>query len=159
VTQEYQKLATGRQWVAMRVASFDAIPRVFPLPEKTFVLFLAADGRGIPDNALRERCTALLEAGARYVCVWGPDCSRIHDACDRAAGDLGLNHDNAVIMSTWHEDEPLQEAVWFAANAAFAHQAYAEASNALVAVSVGSVEWESQIREYLQAGTPLPDEA
>ena len=140
MTREHQKHDTGRKWVLVRVASFDAIPRAFPLPEKTFVLLLAADGRAIPDHALREHCTSLLKAGARYVCAWGPDCSRIHDACDQAAAELGLNNDGAVIMTTWHEHEPLEEAVWFAANAAFADEAYAEASNALVAISIGSSE-------------------
>ena len=143
----------------VRVASFDAIPRTFPVAKKTFVLLLAVDGRGIPDHTLRHQCATLLEAGARYVCVWGPDCSRVHDAFDLVAGELGFNSRDAVIMTTWHENEPLEEAAWFAANAAFAHHAYAEASNVLVALSVGSVEWESQIRQYLQAGTPLLDEA
>jgi len=73
--------------------------------------------------------------------------------------DLGLNSHGAVIMTTWHEQEVLKEAVWFAANAAFPDEGYAAASAALVALSVGSKEWDAEIREYLQAGTPLEDEA
>ena len=159
MTYERHKLDTVRKWVAVSAASFDAVPDAFPLPNKTFVLLLAADGRGLSDQALRARCTQLLMAGARYVCVWGPDCSRVHDSCDQAAAELDLNNDHGVIMTTWHDHEPLEEAVWFAANAAFPDHAYAEAAGALVALSIGSNEWHSHIRDYLEAGTPIRDEA
>jgi hypothetical protein len=159
MTHEHQKPDTGRKWVAVSVASFDAVRGVLTLPYKTFVLLLAADGRGLSDQALHEHCRKLLNAGARYLCVWGPDSSRIHDACDRAATELGLNNDDAVIMTTWHDDESLEDAVWFAANAAFPDHAYVEAAGVLVALSIGSKGWDSQIRDYLEAGTPIQDEA
>ena len=159
MTRDHQKLATGREWLTVTATSFDAIPRLLPFPYDTFVLLLAADGRGVSDQALRECCGHLLKAGARYVCAWGPDCSRVHDACDLAAMELGLNTDDAVIMTTWHDSEPLQEAIWFAANAAFPSDSYPGAGGALIAVSVGSSEWDTEIRDYLQAGTPITDEA
>jgi hypothetical protein len=154
-----QKLATGRRWATVRAASFDALASVLPLPFEQFVLLLAADGRGASDHALRDACGRLLQAGARYVCVWGPDASRIHDICDQVALERGLNKGEAVVMTTWHDDEPLEEAVWFAANAAFPNEAFADAGEALVAIAIGSGEWESQIRQYLQDGTPMRDEA
>ena len=159
MTPTPQKLATGRRWVAVNAASFDAIPSALPSGNGTFVLLFAADARGVSDQALRKHCIQFLKAGARYVCFWGPDCSRVHDVCDLVALDLGLNSPGAVIMTTWHEREPLKEAVWFAANAAFPDEAYGEAGAALVALSVGSKEWDAEIRDYLQAGTPIEDEA
>lgn len=159
MTRNLQKLATGRQWIAVNAASFDAIPSVLPSAVEAFVLLLAADARSVSNQALRDHCAHLLKAGARYVCFWGPDCSRIHDLCDLVALDLGFNRDDAVIMTTWHDQEPLKEAVWFAANAAFPHEGYPEAGDALIAISVGSNEWDAEIREYLQTGTPIEDEA
>ena len=159
MTPNPQKLATGRRWVAVNAPSFDAIPGVLSSVGGTFVLLLALDARGVSDQALRGHCTPVLKAGARYVCFWGPDCSRVHDVCDLVALDLGLNSHGAVIMTTWHEREPLKEAVWFAANAAFPDEAYGEAGGALVPLSVGSKEWDAEIRDYLQAGTPIEDEA
>ena len=156
--RHFHKLATGRQWIAVNAASFDAIPGVLPTAVETFVLLFAADARGVSDQALRDHCTHLIKTGARYVCFWGPDCSRVHDACDSVARDLGFNRDDAVIMTTWHAREPLREAVWFAANTAFPHEAYAEAGAALVAMSVGSKEWDAEIRAYLEAGTPIEEE-
>jgi hypothetical protein len=146
MTRDRQKLATGRRWATVNPASFGAIPSVLPFANETFVLLLAADARAVPNQALRDLCGQLLKAGARYVCAWGPDCSRVHDACDLAAMDLGLNRPAAVIITTWHDQEPLKEAVWFAANA-------------VVAISVGSKEWDAEIRDYLHAGTPIADEA
>jgi len=159
MAREHQKLAAGRSWVVVAVASFEAIPPVFPLGEERFVLFLAADATRISRQTLLGYCTRLLNAGARCVCVWGPDCSRVHDVFDQAAAELGLDNSNGVVMTTWHDHEPLEEALWFAANAAFPHERYADAADALVALSVHSSDWESQIRRYLEAGTPILDEA
>src|SRR2546429_4300712 len=114
MTHDPQKLATGRKWITVSAASFDAIPSLLPFPYDTFVLLLAADARGASLQALRKCCSQLLTAGARYVCCWGPDCSRVHDACDLAAMELGLNRGDAVIMTTWHDREPLEETIWFA---------------------------------------------
>lgn len=100
----------------------------------------------------------VLEAGARCVCTWGPECERVHDAFDFAARELGLNRDDAVVMTTWHDDEPLREATWYAANAAYPDEAYQGAETNIVAVSVGSHEWVTEITDYLAAGTPLSDE-
>ena len=159
MTHEHQKLGAGRSWVVVSVKSFEAIPARLPLAARTFVLFLAADARGISNQPLLGYCTRLLNAGARYVCAWGPECSRVHDAFDQAAAELGLDNSEGVVMTTWHDHEPLEEALWFAANAAFPDDHYADAGGALVALSVHSAGWESQIRRYLEAGTPMLDEA
>jgi hypothetical protein len=155
----HQELAPRREWSVVSVATLDAICTAPPFPYDTFVLLLAADGRDFSDHALREHATWLLRAGARCVCTWGPDCERIHDAFDQAALELGLNREGAVIMTSWHDREPLKEATWFAAVTAFPDEAYPDADGALVAISVGSKEWEAEIHEYLKAGTPIDDEA
>ncbi len=155
----HQNLVLRRKWSVVSVATLNAIRTAPPFPEETFILLLAADGRDSSDQALREHASWLLRAGARCVCAWGPDCERVHDAFDREASELGLNGEDAVIMTTWHEEEPLKEATWFAANTAFPHEAYRDADGALVAISVGSKEWEAEIYDYLQAGTPIEDEA
>lgn len=159
MSDTHQKLATGREWSVVSVVTLDAIRTAPPFPYDTFILLLASDGRDCSDQTLREHASQLLRAGARCVCTWGPDCERVHDAFDHAAHELGLNREGAVIMTTWHDQEPLTEVTWFAANAAFPHEAYAEAEGALVAIAVGSKEWEAEIQDYLQAGTPIDDEA
>ncbi len=154
MTRSRNKLATGREWIAINIPSLDVLDLVLPFAFQSFVLFLGLDARSVSERVLHQSCTKLLKAGARFVSMWGPDCSRVHDAFDIAALELGLNNDNAVIMTTWHADESLTEAVWFAANAAFPDEVYAAAASALVLIFVGSEEWAAQARQFLLAGTP-----
>src|SRR2546426_8679155 len=118
MTHDPQKLATGRKWITVSAASFDAIPSLLPFSYETFVLLLAADARGASDQALRKSCSQLLTAGGRYVCCWGADCSRVHHARDFAAVGLGLNRGDAGIMTKWHDRGTLQGGNWFSADAA-----------------------------------------
>jgi hypothetical protein len=159
MTRGRNKLATGREWIAINIPSVDVVDVVLPFAFQSFVLFLALDARSVSDPVLQQNCRKLLTAGARFVSVWGPDCSRVHDAFDLAALELGLNNGDAVIMTSWHANESLKEAVWFAANAAFPDEAYAAAASALVLILVGPAEWAAEARQLLLAGTPIADEA
>src|SRR2546426_10667093 len=78
MTHDPQKLATGRKWITVSAASFDAIPSLLPFSYETFVLLLAADARGASDQALRKSCSQLLTAGGRYVFFLGAGFSRGH---------------------------------------------------------------------------------
>lgn len=71
---------------------------------------------------LRVRLTsALVRAGARYVCAWGKDSEAWHDAVDRAAEDLNRETEGSeareygavYVRTTWHAREPLDEAMHF----------------------------------------------
>ena len=53
-----------------------------------------------------------LDQGAVYVCVWGPDCERVHDIIDEVIVNRNPGEtDEDVIMTTWHDDEALNEAL------------------------------------------------
>lgn len=59
--------------------------------------------------------------GSLYVITWGVDCRDWHDAVDWAnldAFDYGSVPDERHIVTTWHDDEPLSEAFWFAGHCA-----------------------------------------
>src|SRR5437762_11752659 len=123
MTHDPQKLATGRKWITVSAASFDAIPSLLPFSYETFVLLLAADARGASDQALRKSCSQLLTAGARYACCWAPESFRAHAPCGFAAMELGRNRGAAVIRTTRADREPIEEATWCAANDASPHGA------------------------------------
>jgi hypothetical protein len=127
-------------------------------PTSRFVLFIAADALGPGDSEMHSAATNLLQAGASYVCCWGPGCERLHDAFDTAALPFQAASDDDVIMTTWHDDESLEEAVWFAVHNAWPTPAYERDTRAVVAVAVGAPQWASRINDYLQAGAPFPDE-
>ena len=57
---------------------------------------------------------ALIRAGCVYLCTSSEDCERVHDICDEMIGDGERSMDEVgLIMTTWHADEPLDEALWF----------------------------------------------
>lgn len=74
-------------------------------------------------EAWRSRIAAwLVEGGCLYVVAWGIDCEAWHDSADWAglnAFNFGDIPDDCLVMTTWHAQEPLSEALWFARNCAF----------------------------------------
>lgn len=63
----------------------------------------------------------LLESGCLYVVAWGVECEVWHDTVDWTnleAFDYGDIPDDKFVMTTWHTDEQLAEALWFAGQCA-----------------------------------------
>ena len=64
----------------------------------------------------------LVGAGCLYAVAWGVECKEWHDSVDWAnleAFNFKQVPDEGHVMTTWHDDEPLSEAFWFAAHCAF----------------------------------------
>ncbi len=87
--------------------------------DSEFVLLLAADftQSDVPLSDLAER---IVRAGCAYFCAWGPGCELIHDLVDetRVHSTPNCFDDESVLMTTWHDDETLADAVFFAVVAA-----------------------------------------
>ena len=54
---------------------------------------------------------------------------------------------DSVVMTTWHAQESLADALWFVLTAAIPDDAYAEECLAIVGVSISSRKWAAEIRE------------
>src|SRR5215510_49646 len=65
------------------VDSLADIPALIQTSNAHFVLFLALDGSGVETESIYSTAELLLDRGMVYVCVWGPDCERVHDAIDQ----------------------------------------------------------------------------
>lgn len=64
----------------------------------------------------------LVGSGCLYMMAWGRECSSWDDSVDFANLEefsYGEIPDDAFVMTTWHESEPLEEVFWFAKNSAF----------------------------------------
>ena len=117
---------------------------------KHCVMFLAMDAHPMSVDEISNIANWALDQGAVYLCAWGPDCERVHDIIDEVLVDRNPGEtDEDVIMTTWHDDETLEEALWFAVNSAFAVSAYEQTCKTLVAVAVGNRDWGSQIVKKL----------
>ncbi|WP_373928624.1 hypothetical protein QTN93_19210 [Sphingomonas aerolata] len=59
----------------------------------------------------------LVQSGCLYFIAWGTDCEAWHDTVDWTVLE-GFNFgdipDDKFVMTTWHDKEPLAEALWFA---------------------------------------------
>jgi hypothetical protein len=114
------------------------------------VLFIAMDARPMSVDEVSNIANWALDQGAVYLCAWGPDCERVHDIIDEVLVDRNPGEtDEDVIMTTWHDDETLEEALWFAVNNAFAVGNYEQTCMTLVTVTVANQDWGSRIAKKL----------
>ncbi len=89
-----------------------------------------------------------LASGLIQVCVWGPDCQRVHDIFDEVhVGDGGVEP-GFTLMSTWHSDDSIEEALWYFIEYAFPLDTEIETTSYL-AVVVGSNDWAATVENAL----------
>lgn len=86
----------------------------------------------------------LVRSGCLFMMAWGLNCSSWDDSVDYAnleKFDYGDIPDDKFVMTTWHEDEPLSEVFWFAANAAW-HDYIDDGPTLLIDISAGGRQRE-----------------
>ncbi len=130
-------------------------------PCPRFVLLVAADTAGVAEEWLQAWAARVLDRGAVCVCCWGPGAERLHFAFDMAAiareGAEAGGDDESVIMTTWHTDEPLLEAAWFAVHPAYPSGIYETGTEAVVVATVQRDDWHRELTQYLDDGAPIRD--
>jgi hypothetical protein len=142
----------GRRLHSLHLAHPADVAMVSRWPDRHFVCLLAWDTSETSVDAISEVAERLLRLGASYFVCWGPDCGRVHDiideiaAHDHAAFDIP---DDSCIMTTWHEDETLEQALWFFLVCTGPAQPYDESTQAALAISIGSSAWAETIRSAL----------
>lgn len=86
----------------------------------------------------------LIDVGCLYMMAWGPYSSTWDDSVDRANRDASTFEDmpdDMVVMTTWHNEEPLSETLWFAGKVA--HHPTVELTRMfIIEVGVASTENE-----------------
>jgi hypothetical protein len=125
-----------------------------------FACLLAWDASEASADEIRSVGQKLIDQGVAYFCLWGPDCERVHDLIDEveAIREQANPDDESVIMTSWHHDEPLSEAIWFALRCALPDDPYIDGCKATLAISVGCSEWAAQIRAALNDPKKFSDE-
>ena len=138
-----------RSLFVLDAASPVGIPTALAMPGPYFVCLLAWDARGVSAVDVGAVAERLLRAGCAYAVCWGPDCERVHDIFDEV--ELELRPDGPWAMTTWHTDEPLAEAIWFALFSAWPDEAFADGCRSVIGVSVGSPGWAAEVRAAFMA--------
>ncbi len=82
---------------------------------------------------------AWVDAGARYICAWGPDSEGVHESFDYA-GFLPEYGEEVELVTTAHRDEPIEEALWFAFSCAKSVEPDRELNVVVIVVDSDSLE-------------------
>jgi hypothetical protein len=136
---------TERELFLLAVPSPARLPSHVRLATSRFVCLVVWDAAAAADDAVRQVAKWLVNMGAVYVCCWGSDCERVHDAVDTE--DISRNPScDRVIMTTWHDKVPLDEAIYFALNTAWPDEGYAEGCGSTLAVCIGNETWAASVR-------------
>ncbi len=150
---------TDRDLFFLKLPRIESLPDSFNLPSPHFAGFLAWDPRGVPVSVIDAAAKKLLAAGAVYVCAWGPDCERVHDIVDEVSVELDLETGSeSTIMTTQHDREPLDEALFFLLRCAIPDEKFHDTCRSSLGIAVGNDEWAERIRSCLAKPEEFLDE-
>ena len=138
--------------LSLQLEKLSDYPADLGLPSPHFIVFLAMDATSVDEHDILEFASRALSQGAVYFCTWGPDCERVHDLIDQACNQRIPDPTvETVIMTTWHVDEELADAVWFSIYSTCPAETYIESCWAALFITVTSPTWAKQIGEWLSA--------
>jgi hypothetical protein len=137
---------TGRNLFMVELATPTELPSNIRVNSKCFGALIAWDARGVSATDVEVLLRPLIDGGCVYFVCWGPDCERVHDTADEC--DPYANT-NSVIMTTWHNDESLDDAIWYFLNTMFPDPAFEEDFHSSLAITIGSPSWASAVRAAL----------
>lgn len=102
----------------------------------------------------------LVRSGCRYMMAWGPGCNSWDDSVDMAnmkRFSFGDIPDEEFIMTTWHEEESLDDVFHFARTAAITYDQSEELPNVLL-LHLSEVEKKEELKaRYKNASQAGPN--
>jgi len=140
-----------RRMFSLSIPTLKAFPPKLELPSRNYVLLLACDARGIGDSAITAFANSMIDRGIAYLCAWGPDCERVHDLFDQThvLREIEERREYPHVMTTWHNDESLDEALWYMLHVAYPDDSLAETCGVDLAVTVANDDWDLRIQSRL----------
>jgi len=132
----------------------------FDLRVDWFVAFVAADATAASDERITALAEAMLEHNCAYACAWGPGCSRVHDLMDqtylalpshtwRGAEIARWSQEVPYLMTTWHDDESLAAALWYAHVSAYPVEDGYYVDRSTTFVALAAPEYLAEVRALL----------
>lgn len=84
--------------------------RELKFPSNYTILFIAADFNLMSNDEIKKLFFNLIENNVEFICLWGPGCEKVKDIFDETAF---LNPAKTEFICVEHENESLEEALWF----------------------------------------------
>jgi len=110
---------------------------------------LAMDFTEVSSEEITAIAGRLIDKGLASVCAWGPSCEKAHDAFDSA--NISWEEETGkefLVMSTWHSNETLEEALDYALfYASIAEDIWEKTST--VCVTMANSEWQKIMEKCL----------
>jgi hypothetical protein len=152
ISEEFYKGGTAPPRILFLASALELsqLPSAVSPTSPHFALFVACDASTAENSLVSSVADQLMSKGLAYVCVWGPGCERVHDVFDEERVLKNPNETSeSVILTTWHSNETLQEALHFFMHSAYPAAAYEQSCRNWIAISVANPEWEQLIRTVL----------
>jgi hypothetical protein len=112
-----------------------------------FVCLLAWNAELASVDEISLLARQLLSAGCCYICCWGPRCELVHDVFDET--HVGHGEPKPLVMSTWHSEDSLPDALWFALFSSTPDEAF-EPCGSVVAISIANSSWAATMRQAMR---------
>ena len=136
-----------RKLYVLSVANPGELPQTIRLASRRFACLVAWNADNVSNSDIAAVAHVLLNSGAVYLSVWGKECERVHDIIDEVSvGPCPPPVLEKVVMTTWHADEPLDEAIWHSLHCSWPDQAYEQGCDATLALSIGLPDAAQRIR-------------
>jgi hypothetical protein len=150
-----KNLLTEAEVFAVHAASLSQASAEISLTTKYLTVLIVCDSDQISVDEISNFAEVLLDEGAVYVCVWGKGCERFHDIIDEIEverevfGKSCWNRNKGQLMTTWHDDDSLDEALWFLLSCAWPLDDELESCSTIV-ITIGNASWEKDIANRLE---------
>ena len=131
---------SGRDLLFLRVSEPESLS-VFQAPSPHCVCLLVWESVRSSVETVSHVAEQLLGSGCVYLCAWGRGCERVHDIFDEIL--VGTNSgpaDASVVMTTWHADESLEEALGFFLRSAFPDERYQDSCRSGIVIVLGDAD-------------------
>jgi hypothetical protein len=139
---------TRKRFHALHLSTLDQWPATLTGVAPSFGLLLACDAEHAAPRVLADVAEKAITSGVCYVVAWGAGCEKTHDAFDETYALRKLEQpDLPPIMTTWHADDSLDEALWYFVDVARLPER--DEPTDWLAVSVGWPSWADRIRQRL----------
>lgn len=135
----------------LSIDSIEELSNCLTRKSKYFTLLLAWNAPENGQNDLAELFAPMVRSGLAYFCAWGERCEEVHDAIDDCfiEQELEVGEADPFLMTTWHQEESLEEAFWFFRMVAVPTENSVLANLERFAVAVGNPLWAHEMTANL----------
>lgn len=138
-----------RDLYVVEVSHPEDIPQPLAKTGEFFTALIVWNAAGVEVDAIARLARWLIDSGGVSFCTWGTDCERVHDVIDEEwVGEGNDSRFDETLMTTWHDDEPLAKAVWYALHlGAIPIDKFFDECRSVIAFCIGCPKLAVEVRE------------